>query len=83
LTVTPPTECGSPASTIAARAMFMPCSPSGKRAADDGVLDRLRVEGGHLRQRVAHRGHQQVVGARVAEVAPAALPIGVRVAATM
>ena len=30
LTVTPPTECGSPASTIATRAMFMPCSPSGK-----------------------------------------------------
>ena len=30
LTVTPPTECGSPASTMATRAMFMPCSPSGK-----------------------------------------------------
>ena len=30
LTVTPPTEVGSPASTAATRAMFMPCSPSGK-----------------------------------------------------
>ena len=30
LTVTPPTECGRPASTMAARAMFRPCSASGK-----------------------------------------------------
>ncbi len=29
LTVTPPTEWGRPASTIATRAIFMPCSPSG------------------------------------------------------
>ncbi len=29
-TVTPPTDCGSPASSAAARATFMPCSPSGK-----------------------------------------------------
>jgi hypothetical protein len=29
LMVTPPTVCGSPASTIATRAMFMPCSASG------------------------------------------------------
>ncbi len=28
-TVTPPTECGRPASTIATRAMLMPCSASG------------------------------------------------------
>ncbi len=30
LTVTPPTLCGRPAITIAARAMLMPCSASGK-----------------------------------------------------
>ncbi len=29
LTVMPPTECGNPAMTIAARAMLMPCSASG------------------------------------------------------
>ena len=30
LMVTPPTECGRPASTMAARAMLVPCSASGK-----------------------------------------------------
>ena len=29
LTVTPPTDLGKPASTVATRAMFKPCGPSG------------------------------------------------------
>ena len=43
----------------------------GERAADDRVLDRLRIQRRHLRQRAADRRDQQVVGPCVPEVAPA------------
>ena len=53
------------------------------RAADDRVFDQLRVEAGHLRHRRLERVDQQLVRARVLEDTARALPIGVRLAATM
>jgi hypothetical protein len=63
-----------------------PCScPARLRegAADDGVLDRLGVQRGHLGHGGLERGHQQIVGTGVLEIAPPERPMGVRVAATM
>jgi hypothetical protein len=45
----------------------------GHRAADDGILDGLGVEVGHLLERTADGGHQQVVRTGVLEVAAARL----------
>ena len=65
------------------RAMFMPCSASG--IAQPTIASSIAVGSspGTCRQRALDRGDQQVVRARVAEMPRGALPIGVRVAATM
>ena len=67
-TVTPPTECGRPASSAPMRATFMPCSASG--IAQPTIASSIAFGSSvrHLFQRAVDRRDEQVVGARVLEV---------------
>ena len=83
LMVTPATVLGRPGEQHRDARHVHALLGLGHRAADDRVLDAAGSSAGRLRHAPADGRHQQVVGPGVAEGAAGALPIGVRVAATM
>ena len=56
-----------PLSTLTMRAMLLPRLAAGQAAAEVEVVDRVRVEAGHLVQRGLHDQGGQVVGPEVLE----------------
>ena len=83
LTVTPPTLCGSPASTMATRAMFMPCSPSGKLQPMMASSIALGSSEGTWASALFTAATSRSSGRMVRNTPRGALPMGVRLAATM
>jgi hypothetical protein len=83
LTVTPPTVFGSPPATHGDARDVQSLLGLGYRAADDRVLDRGRIEPGTCASALRIACTSRSSGRTLRNMPLGALPIGVRVAATM
>jgi hypothetical protein len=83
LTVTPPTVSGRPASSTAMRAMFRPCSPSGMAQPTMASSTAFGSRVGTWRNAPWIAAISRSSGRVLRNIPRPALPIGVRVAATM
>jgi hypothetical protein len=83
LTVTPPTEFGSPASSAATRAMFRPCSPSGIAQPMIASSIAFGSSVGTCRSAPWMAATSRSSGRVLRNTPRCERPIGVRVAATM